>query len=139
MTTTAEGATYWFQFAGLSVHVSESMHATARTMRRGDVLLVTPEVRRANTDRLGRCLFDLDEEQPFRRFGKVMFVPGEPPPDLDRLERDSPEWDAARSAAYLDAARISDPDEQRRAAARVRERFGSSSAARSRTLMAYDR
>ena len=137
--STEVGVTVHFVASGLTVHTSESLHSIARVMLRGDTLVITPEVRAANTDRFGRCCLDLPAVEQARRFGMVHFLPGELPPSFERLEPGSPQWDAARQAAYLDAGRISDPDEQRRAAARVRERFGSSSAARSRTLVSYDR
>jgi hypothetical protein len=128
MSTTTKGqtgVTFHFVEDGMTVHTSTSLHNPGSYVaRRGTTLLVTDEVRAACTDRLGRCLFDLTEDEQVRRFGRVMFRPGLPPEDFDAFTPESAEWDDARRAALADAWALHDEDEQRAALARVRERFG---------------
>lgn len=141
MTTTTKGqlgVTYWFLHSGVTVAFSTSLHAVdSRVMKRGELLWVGETIRAACTDRAGSCLWDMTPEQQERAYGRVMFLPGEPPADFEVLEVDSPEWDAARAAAYAAVGRIDDPDEQRVEAARVRERFGVPASARSTTLRTF--
>jgi len=134
------GVTIHFLRDGLTISVGTSLHlADAMVMRRGQSLLVTPELRAANTDRLGRCALDLTEDEQLQRFGVVHFRPVEFPADQDPLTPDSLEYDDRRAAALQDAGRISDPDEQRVALARIREAYGVPGSARSRTLKQYQR
>jgi hypothetical protein len=141
--TTTEGVSIWFRASGLTVHFGEGHRAEARVMTKHSRLVVTPEVRQANTGRDGKCVFDLvdDLAAQERRFGKVMFEIGEPPTadPLDALEVDSFEWDQARANALKEAGEIADPDAQRIALAKVRERYGVPSSGRSKTLMEYTR
>lgn len=137
--TTTEGVSVWFRNAGLTIHQGEGHRAEATVMARGQQLVVTPEIRQANTGRDGRCVFDLDAAAQEQRFGKVMFEIGELPAGFEVLEVDSFEFDQARANALAEAARINDPDEQRIALAKVRERYGVPSSGRSRTLMEYTR
>jgi hypothetical protein len=140
MTTTSEtGVSVWFKHAGLTIHQGEGHTASATVMARGQRLVVTPGIRAANTGRDGRCVFDLDAAAQERRFGKIMFEVGVPPSDFEVLEVGSFEHDQARANALAEAAQISDPDEQRIALAKVRERYGVASSGRSKTLMEYTR
>jgi hypothetical protein len=136
--TETVGVTVHFVADGLTVHTGAGFRSEAQVMRRGQTLVVTPEVREANTGRDGRCIFDLTEEQQRARFGgKIMFRSGAFPEDEERLTPGSPEWDHARSAALQAAALLPDPEDQRAAAARARGRFGVPSSARSRTVATY--
>ncbi len=116
----------------VTVHTSTSLGAIARVLTYGDEMVLTDEIIEANRDRLGRCalLERLDDPAgPLRR--------GPWPEGLDRMEPGSPAWDNARAAALQAAALLPEPDQQRAAAARVREKYGSTSGARSRTLAQY--
>lgn len=136
-TTNGEtGVTVWFESDGLTVHSGDSP-GYAQVMKRGSVLFVNQATREANTDRLGACVFDLTPEQQEQRFGRVFFRPGTPPPEFEVLVPGSFEHDQARANAYAALARIDDPDQQRIEAAKIREKFGVPSSARSKTLQTY--
>ena len=137
MSTSEPGVTLHFVADGLTVHTGAGYRSEAQVMRRGQTLLVTPEVREANTDRLGQCSLDLTEAEQLARWRVVYFRPGEFPSSEERLTPGSPEWDQARAAALQAASLLPDPDEQRAAAAAARERFGLPSSARSRTTAVY--
>jgi hypothetical protein len=141
MTTSNEtGVTIFFVADGLTLSRGGSIHSVnGFVARRGMTVLVDDALRQANTGRDGTCVFDLDAAAQERRFGKIMFLPGEPPEDFDPLVPGSFEHDQARANALREAAEIADPDEQRIALARVRERYGVHSEGRSRTLMEYQR
>lgn len=140
MSTNETGVMIHFVSDGLTLSRGGSIHsANGFVARRGMTLLVTPEIRAANTDRLGNCVFDLTREQQEQRFGRVMFEVGEPPADFDPLVPGSFEHDEARAAALRAAAALPDPEQQRIAAAKVRERYGVSSESSSRTLVEYTR
>lgn len=134
MTTTNEtGVTYHFVATGLTVPLSR---LDSRVMRRGQSLVVSLEMRALATGRDNSCVWDLTEAQQLQRFGKVMFRVG-PWPGGDALEPGSFELDDARAAALREAAALPDPEQQRIAAAKVRERFGVASEATSKTLAHY--
>lgn len=138
MTTKNEpetGLSVWFRHAGLTVHGGEGYSGEATVMARGQRLVVTPAIRAANTGRDGSCVFDLDAAGQERRFGRVLWEVGEGPPDgFDHWEPGSFQHDQARANALKEAAEIADPDEQRIALAKVREKYGTASEGRSRTL-----
>jgi len=139
MSTSEPGVTLHFLADGLTVHTGAGYRSESQVMRRGQTLLVTPEVREANTDRLGQCSLDLTEAEQLARWRVVYFRPGPFPDDEDPLTIGSFEHDQARANALKQAAEIADPDEQRIALARVREKYGVPSSGRSRTLMEYER
>lgn len=131
------GTTYWFCHDGLTVAISDSIHSVdSRVMKRGQSLLVTERIRRACTDTQGNVMWDLTPSEQEQRYGRVMFLPGEPPSEL-RPEPGSVEHEKARESAYSALKLISDPDEQHRAAVEVRKLYGVPSAARSQTLRTY--
>lgn len=133
MTTTDEtGVSIWFENTGLTLPLSR---VDGRVMRRGQTLVVTPELRALATDRLGNCVYDLTPEQQEKRFGKVMFRVGQPPSDFNPLEGFA--LDDARAAALRAAALLPTAEEQRIASARIRAEYGSSSESSSKTLAHY--
>lgn len=115
--------------ATVAVHESTVLGMPATVLHYGDELLVTARHVEASRDANGRVtLWDLVDR------------PGAPlhsgpwDPTVSRTEPGSPRWDEERVAALRAAALISDPDEQRIAAAKVREKYGSAPEAKSRTL-----
>lgn len=137
MTTNNEpGVSVYFESTGLTLPLSRT---DGQVMRRGQTLVVTPELRALATDRLGNCVYDLTPDEQLKRYGKVMFRVGEPPADLKPYERGSFEEDDARAAALRAAALLPTAEAQRIAAARARAEFGSSSDASSRTILEYTR
>lgn len=79
-------------------------------------------------------MFELSLDEQVERFGRVMFEIGEPDESFDALVPGSFEHDQARANALAQAAKIEDPDEQRVALAKVREKYGVPASGRSRTL-----
>lgn len=116
----------------VAVHMGTSLGSVSRVLSHGDEMILTQAIIEANrtrdgADALGALLDQPDG--PLRR--------GPWPKGVDRLEPGSPQWDDARAAALRAAAMLPDPDDQRAAAARVREKYGSDSFAKSRTVATY--
>lgn len=133
-TTDGTGVTIHFVRDGFTLHTGEGFRSEARVMRRGETVTIDDALRRANSGRDGVTALDRDEAEQLRTYGVVYFRPGPFPEDEDPLTPGSFEHDQARAAALAEAAQIADPDEQRIALAKVRERFGVPSEGRSRTL-----
>jgi hypothetical protein len=135
--TTETPTVLHFLETGLTLHVSR---VESRVMRRGDILELTPQLLELNRPRTGGpSALELSEIEQRKRWGKVHFRQGEPPAELSEPVAGSFEEDDARVVALRAASAITDPDEQRAALARVREKYGVASQNRSRTLAEYRR
>jgi hypothetical protein len=127
--------------ASMAIPVTTAMHGNAFIASYGSELTVTPEIIEAALDRLGQPpawlrLLD-DEAEQVRVWGEVRVRRGPWPEGVDRVQPGSPEWDDARVAALRAAALLPDEGQQRAAAARVREKYGVESSARSHTIATY--
>lgn len=125
----------------LTVPTSNRMHASSFSATYGSELTVDDAVRAAGVGRYGRPATWLqlvdDEEQQVRLWGEVRVRRGPWPEGVDRIQEGSPAWDDRRVAALRAAAMLPDADQQRIPAARVREKYGSATEARSHTIATY--
>jgi|GEM_PF-4424987 len=92
----------------------------------GDEIEITPEIREAGIDRLGRSWLDVADkpQEQERRWGRVRYALGRWPADLPRLEPGSMEENDARAKAYRDAWTIADDTERAAAQREVRALWG---------------
>lgn len=116
----------------MTIHQSLSPHATALNVGYGDEMVLSETVIEANRDRAGRVALVDMIDAPNSRVRSGAWPDGE-----SRIQYGSPAWDDARAAALRAAALLPTEDEQRAAAARVREVYGSASSARSTTLLKH--
>lgn len=93
---------------------------------RGDVLEVTPELREASLDRLGRSWLDLvhNPEAQIARWGEVRFAPGPWPEAEHRIIPGSHEEQELITDAWRDAWAQPTDAERTEALKRVRAKYG---------------
>lgn len=126
--------------ATFNIPLRPDSFATTKLVNYGDELEIDEQIAQALTDRNGRVqLLDLldDEGQQVRRFGRRVLGRGPWPADEPRYEPGSHQEDDARLRALAEADALPSEDERRIARAKVRERFGMPSSARSRTIATY--
>ena len=107
----------WYGSLTITISQGRAGMADGVVTSYGDTLELTLEIRRLNTGRDGRCIFDLldDEAAQVSRWGRVMFRPGPWPEGVLPQEPGSVEFLAAAEAARQAAWSIH--DEAQRAAA----------------------
>ena len=93
---------------------------------RGDELTITPELREASIDRLGRSWLDLvhDPEAQIARWGEVRFAPGPWPEVAHRIIPGSPEEEELIAQAWKDAWAQPTDAERTEALKQVRAKYG---------------
>jgi hypothetical protein len=99
---------------------------SSQSMKWGDELEVTENVREMSKDRNGISWLDLvdDEDEQLRRFGKVLFRAGPWPADEPEWDPGSLEEEDAREAARVAAWKVPGDAARSAALAKVNEDFG---------------
>lgn len=119
---------YWVHVVGptLSVHTKPNSTDSVRVLSHGEELLITNEVKIANTGTDGKCrllaLID-DEPRQIRELGQVVVRRG-PWPGGSRLLPGSFEADERREAARQEAHKIEDEQERLRALRQIEQEYG---------------
>jgi hypothetical protein len=121
---------------GLTFLVPAPGFSGGRVAAYGDELTVTAEIRELNTDRLGHCFLDLDEDGQRQRYGgRVMFRSGPWPEGEARIEVGSQAWFAERETRRAEAWAIEDEADRAARLALIDANYGRP--ATSRTLAHY--
>ncbi len=121
----------------MTITVSASIHGCGRTVEHGQEMLITPAIRKVNTDRVGNCWVDLIDDEPrqIQRWSKVIVRRGPWPEGQPRWEHGSLAWDDAYEAARAEAWKIEDAAARSARLAAVRAEFNPP--ATSRTIGTY--
>ena len=109
-----------------------------RVTEHGQEIDLTAELLDLNSDRNGRCLFDLvgDEDAQVRRFGKVMMRPGPWPQSELRVEYGTQRWREQYDREHTLAWEITDPQTRAERLELLQKTYGGPPPT-SRTLRSY--
>lgn len=99
--------------------------ATGRVLRQYERFDVTPELYAETLDRNGNSFFDLDEPAQVARYGRVLWIEGEPPEGAIIGADDEGLQYRAGTRAREEALLVSDPKERAAAVAEVERQYGS--------------
>lgn len=135
--TPEPGTVFWVAKSGvMMLFGTPGGHVEEVVARRGDTFVLTQETIELSRDRSGRPGWPSlirDIPRQLERWGAQVFFEGEPPRDLDRVDRTSAaEIDAERARRLEAAQRLADPGERLAAGRAIREDLGA--AGRSTTL-----
>jgi hypothetical protein len=134
-TKTAHGSrTIWATSSGVTVPTSPDPYAPGIVLLRGQYITLTPEQVELTKDRFGQSWLDQTAEQQIARFGEQRWAEGLPPDGILIGGDDVAAVAAQRAEAERQLKFQPDEELRERAAQRIRETYGPSTASNQRTI-----